>query len=471
MKAIIAAALTVATLNADQFATDGYKKVWGDEFNVDGAPNKDNWTFEEGFTRNNEVQWYQEDNAVVRDGNLVITAREEIKRNPNYVKGSTDPREAKFIEFTSSSLMTKGLHSWTMGRFVMRAKIPTGPGVWPAFWTVGDKGEWPSNGEIDIMEYYKGKLLANVASGTKNRWQARWSGKSKTIEELGGKAWTEEYHIWRMDWDTKSIRLYVDDILLNETFLSETNNSDLTYGPKNPFHHPQFIILNVALGGVHGGEVPEGIKAEYHIDYVRVYQRDEDKAFKPEDDYTPPAPIVTTKVGIHHFSELPTSVNKFNSWTAPGADSRSYAWTPPGNGRESATVTDDRDDKVEGKMSYKFAVNHGWSRWVLEMNPDYGTGSIDISKYKKMGFWLKSKDKFTDLRVILTSKDGAEYEISMEELGFKFDDTWQELTIDLESVKAKGVDLKNINTLFSIAWEDTEWGGTSVFKLDNLHVE
>ena len=131
----------------------GYQLVWSDEFENDGAPNPKNWTFEKGFVRNNEAQWYQQENAECKNGMLVITGREDIKRNPNYVKGSTDPAETKFIEYTSSSLMTKGLHSWTMGRFVMRAKIPHGEGMWPAFWTVGESGEWPSCGEIDIMEY------------------------------------------------------------------------------------------------------------------------------------------------------------------------------------------------------------------------------------------------------------------------------------------------------------------------------
>ena len=123
--------------------------------------------FENGFVRNNEEQWYQKDNAACRDGHLVITGREDIKRNPQYVKGSTDPAETKFIEFTSSSLMTKGLHQWTMGRFVARAKIPHGEGMWPAFWMVGAKGEWPSSGEIDIMEYYQNTILANVAHGNR----------------------------------------------------------------------------------------------------------------------------------------------------------------------------------------------------------------------------------------------------------------------------------------------------------------
>lgn len=117
-----------------------YKLVRADEFDMDGPPNPGNRVFEKGFVRNHEAQWYQKENAVCRDSHLIITGREDIKRNPGYVKGSA---ETKFIEYSSSSLMTKGLHQWTMGRFVARAKIPHGEGMWPAFWMVGVKGEWP----------------------------------------------------------------------------------------------------------------------------------------------------------------------------------------------------------------------------------------------------------------------------------------------------------------------------------------
>ncbi|MEM7558078.1 MAG: glycoside hydrolase family 16 protein, partial [Planctomycetota bacterium] len=181
----------------DPLTRGGYELVWADEFNQDGPPDAQNWQTEEGFVRNDEAQWYQPQNAICKNGMLYITGREEVKRNPNYVKGSTDPKETKFIEFTSASLETKGLHSWTMGRFVMRAKIPHGEGMWPAFWTVGDHGEWPSNGEIDIMEYYQNKFLANVVSGTKQRWKGNWSSKTIATKTLGP-GWLDEFHIWRM---------------------------------------------------------------------------------------------------------------------------------------------------------------------------------------------------------------------------------------------------------------------------------
>ena len=160
----------------------GYRLVWSDEFNVDGAPNPANWRFEQGFQRNEEAQWYQPDNARVLGGVLIIEARRERKANPNYQAGSSDWKTSRqYAEYTSTSMHTSGLHSWQFGRFEMRARIETRAGLWPAWWTLGVSGEWPSNGEVDIMEFYQGKILANVACGTSTRWTAKWDSVTKQV--------------------------------------------------------------------------------------------------------------------------------------------------------------------------------------------------------------------------------------------------------------------------------------------------
>jgi beta-glucanase (GH16 family) len=248
------------------------KLVWSDEFDKDGRPDPNNWTYERGFVRNQELQWYQPENAWCENGMLIIEGRRERKQNPRYRAEGRDWRQSReYAEYTSSSLTTRRLHSWMFGRFEMRGQIDTRPGLWPAFWTLGIEGPWPGNGEIDIMEYYRGVLLANAAWATEKRSVPKWDDSRKPITEFNDPNWSEKFHIWRMDWDTDSIKLYVDDLLLNQVDLKETINKDDE--GKNPFHQPHYIILNLAIGGTAGGD-PSNTKfpAKFEVDYVRIYQ-------------------------------------------------------------------------------------------------------------------------------------------------------------------------------------------------------
>jgi beta-glucanase (GH16 family) len=262
-----------ADLSANSNPEAGYKLVWSDEFNKDGRPDPNNWTYERGFVRNQELQWYQPDNAKCQNGLLIIEGRRQRKENPRYRADARDWRQSReYAEYTSSSLTTRRLHSWMFGRFEMRGRIDTHPGLWPAFWTLGIEGPWPANGEIDIMEYYRGVLLANAAWAGVRRWAALWDDSRKPITEFNDPNWSQKFHIWRMDWDADSIKLYVDDLLLNQVDLKETINKN--GDGKNPFHQPHYIILNLAIGGTSGGD-PSNTKfpAKFEVDYVRIYQK------------------------------------------------------------------------------------------------------------------------------------------------------------------------------------------------------
>jgi beta-glucanase (GH16 family) len=249
----------------------GYKLVWSDEFDVDGRPSSANWKYEQGFVRNEEDQWYQPDNATVQGGVLIIEARREQKANPNYQAGSSDwKRNRQYAEYTSSSLITSGLHSWQFGRFEMRGRIDTRTGMWPAWWTLGVSGEWPSNGEIDIMEFYRGNVLANVACGTSTRYHAKWDSVSKPISSFNDSQWSSKFHVWRMDWDDTKIDLYLDDMLMNTTNLADMLNPDGT----SPFRQADYMILNLAIGGTNGGDPTNTtFPARFEVDYVRVFQK------------------------------------------------------------------------------------------------------------------------------------------------------------------------------------------------------
>jgi beta-glucanase (GH16 family) len=256
---------------ADTLLPD-YRLVWSEEFNQDGRPDPANWGYERGFRRNEEDQWYQEENAYVQDGFLIIEGRRESKPNPDYVTGSGDWRKNRpDISFTSASINTRGKHEWTYGRFEMRGKIPVGEGLWPAWWTLGVSGNWPAGGEIDIMEYYDAKLLANVAClGPDGR--PEWFINTVPVDNLGGAQWADDFHVWRMDWDEQAIALYLDDRLLNRVALCELDNKDGS--GHNPFREPHYMLLNLALGGRSGGSLAETpLPARMLVDYVRVYQR------------------------------------------------------------------------------------------------------------------------------------------------------------------------------------------------------
>jgi beta-glucanase (GH16 family) len=250
----------------------GYTLVWHDEFEQDGRPDPANWTFETGFVRNQELQWYQPENCWCENGFLIIEARREQKPNPHYRPGSTDwKRDRPNIEYTSANLNTQGLHSWKYGRFEMRARIDIDNGLWPAFWTKGVAGRWPDCGEIDIMEFYRSMLLANVGWGSDEAGKAKWSTVKKPIADFGGHEWSKKFHVWRMDWDPDNLNLYVDGQLMNSVNLANTVNPD---DGTNPFHQPEFILLNLAIGGTSGGDPAQTkFPRRYMIDYIRVYQK------------------------------------------------------------------------------------------------------------------------------------------------------------------------------------------------------
>ena len=275
---VLAMALSPSAL----MAQNDRKLVWSDEFNTDGLLDSKVWNYEEGFKRNHEAQWYQKANAYCKDGNLVIEARKEKKarRNPGFRKNSSRwPENIEKIHYTSASVNTAEKKEFLYGRVEVRAKIPTAGGAWPAIWLLGRGMDWPSNGEIDMMEYYRRQgvphILANACWGTDKPWMAKWNSKAIPFTHFTDRdaQWADKFHIWRMDWDEQSIRLYLDDELLNEISQAEAVNGKLGNG-EQPFKKPQYLLLNLALGGDNGGEIDDSaLPMKYLIDYVRVYQK------------------------------------------------------------------------------------------------------------------------------------------------------------------------------------------------------
>jgi beta-glucanase (GH16 family) len=258
--------------NPPRTLNDGYKYLWGDEFNQDGRPDSQKWDYEKGFIRNNEAQWYQPENAFIKDGYLVIEARKEQIVNPNYDPESKSwPKNQQHAYYTSACLITKGKFEFKYGRVLMRSKINTAPGQWPAFWMLGvniDQVSWPACGEVDIMEFYRKTLFANAAwEGEK---KVNWDDVKFPANELGDENWWNEFHEWRMDWDENKIDIFLDDRLLNSIDLTETVNFKIG---NNPFQEPFYLLLNLALGQNFEHIPDETIPSRLEVDYVRVYQK------------------------------------------------------------------------------------------------------------------------------------------------------------------------------------------------------
>jgi len=263
--------LSLASLqNLQAQVVEGYHLVWNDEFDHGDTPDTTKWQFEEGYKRNHEWQYYQKDNARIHDGILTITARPE--------DGSRIV-EGKKLECTSSSINTRGKFEFLYGRMEVRARIPYSKGAWPAIWLLGSTWEWPSGGEIDVMEFYHKQgvphILANFAYGTNQRWNAAWKSQAIPYSHFLEKDpyFCDKFHVWRMDWDEKEISIYLDDELLNKVNVDDTRNQKLG-DYKSPFRTPQYILLNLAMGGDNGGEVDmSSLPVCYDIDYVRVYKK------------------------------------------------------------------------------------------------------------------------------------------------------------------------------------------------------
>ena len=148
--ALLLSITTCSRTHPEPRAANGepYALVWSDEFTGDGPVAAADWSFENGFVRNGELQWYQPDNAARVNGMLVIEGRREHKPNPRFVAPSatnaSEPNASRrawanreFIDYTSASINTRGKHAWLYGRFEIRARIDVRTGSWPAFWTLG----------------------------------------------------------------------------------------------------------------------------------------------------------------------------------------------------------------------------------------------------------------------------------------------------------------------------------------------
>jgi beta-glucanase (GH16 family) len=239
---------------------------WADEFDKDGAPDPSNWGYESGFVRNEELQWYQPNNATVSGGLLTIAAQRQQVANPNYVAGSSDWKtNRQDAQYTSTSMTTSGKHSFEYGRFEMCGQIDTRQGSWPAFWVLGNGRSWPASGEVDIMEYYANDVRANVCKPSGSNCD--WSGSVAQALSVFPSSWSTQFHLWAMEWTATDVKLSLDDKLVYDFKVSSATSGTNPY-TGNPF----YILVNLAIGANGGDPTNTTFPMDYKVDYVRVYQ-------------------------------------------------------------------------------------------------------------------------------------------------------------------------------------------------------
>src|SRR5690625_121540 len=271
--------VTVANASDDDGADSDWELVLSDEF--DGTEmNMDNWRFDhpENGRYNGEIQSYTDQNAWVEDGNLIIEAREE----------EFTESDGQTYDYTSSKLITQGKQTWTYGKVEVRAKMPTGQGMWPAIWMMPEDepyyGTWPVGGEIDIMEllgHEPDTIHGNIHFGDPK-------GESQGTYKLpDGQSFADDFHVYTLEWEPGEIRWYLDGELFNtanDWHSKHPGNAD-DYAYPAPFDQPFSLILNISVGGGWPGN-PDGttkFPQQMVVDYVRVYQKDEYPTYeKPE---------------------------------------------------------------------------------------------------------------------------------------------------------------------------------------------
>ncbi|HNK26563.1 MAG TPA: family 16 glycosylhydrolase [Cyclobacteriaceae bacterium] len=299
--------------------------VWSDEFEGTGAPNPAFWTHDTGAGGwgNNEVQTYTTSTSNVRqeNGKLIIDA---LKFGSNW---------------TSGRIKTQGLKTFTYGKIVFRAKLPIGVGTWPALWMLGQNitsVAWPACGEIDVMEHVgKNQGVVQAALHTP-------SSNGNTVNKGATSVPTvsTEFHDYAVSWNEQRIAFYVDNILYY-TYNPSTKNASTW-----PFTGPQFLIMNIAMGGNFGGPTidPNLTSARMEVEYVRVYEE------KSEPSITGPKFVFENQTSI--------------SYTAPDyGGGITYNWTLP----ETATL-------VSGQGTRQISVDWGNADGELQLDIDGNTG-------------------------------------------------------------------------------------------------
>lgn len=331
--------------------------IWQDEF--DGvAVDTAKWSFQIGDGTafgipgwgNNEQQYYRAENATVAAGELTITAKQENFGGKSY---------------TSSRMRTIGLGDWTYGRFETRAKLPSGQGLWPAFWMLSSDpstyGFWPASGEIDILES-KGAnpetIYTTLHYGTSYALGGNGSTFQSNTTVLANPA--SNFHTYAVEWEPSQFRWYIDGVLVHS--VSGWFSSG---GPfPAPFDQPFHMLLNFAVGGNFvGNPAATTFPKEFIVDYVRVYSL--------------PDTVIPVESGDIVFDDMEHGAPSASDWFAFGS--------PIGGGGIDANNTD-----LPPQDGGVFSLQTGWGSGGT---PGYlgafgRNKTMDLTGIERFSFWI-----------------------------------------------------------------------------------
>jgi beta-glucanase (GH16 family) len=269
----------IGTLFVASISLNAQTLVWAENFNKNTLQGR-TWTYDLGDGcaidncgwGNSEMQYYTDrtENARISKGNLIIEAHKETMNGK---------------PFTSARLKTEGRMQFKYGTVEARIKLPNiGKGVWPAFWTLGAVGEWPSRGEIDMMEVGSKEALAqnlgNQRISSASHWSKADGGHQYNVFYRDAAVdLSKDYHLYKMVWTRQYIKMYLDNV--------EYYSFDISGGEAanvSEFHKPHYLLLNIAVGGSYTGLFTEGaidapFPSQMHVDYVKLYQNKGDTLY------------------------------------------------------------------------------------------------------------------------------------------------------------------------------------------------
>jgi beta-glucanase (GH16 family) len=260
-------------------ATKAQTLVWEERFNKNTI-NAQTWTYDLGDGcdqdlcgwGNSELEYYTNSpkNARIEKGNLVIEAHREAMNG-------------KF--FTSARLKTEGRMQFKYGTVEARIKIPNvNRGVWPAFWTLGAVGHWPSRGEIDMMEIGSKQALKDSVGNHRVSSAAHWSKADGSHDfnvfyKDAAVDLSKDYHLYKMVWTPQYIKMFLDNVEYYSFDISGGDAANLS-----EFHKPHYLLLNLAVGGAYTGLFTEGVvnaafPSQMCVDYIKLYQNKGDSLY------------------------------------------------------------------------------------------------------------------------------------------------------------------------------------------------